>query len=198
MHDRALIHDLLKLHSVKIAGPGEPEFKLAAGGTSRFYIDVKKTALHRDAHWPLATLLYDELAQGTFGGIHAVAGVALGGCHLASIVGLYANIEGRTHLDVIYVRKDAKDHGTKALIEAPPLPAQEVRSGKTAVVLLEDVVTTGGSSIRAMHQLLEAGYDVRGTVAVIDRRAKAQREATLDGRPFKSLFTLSDFTADAP
>ncbi len=183
---RTIVLNLLKTHSVKVARPGE-EFRLASGGTSRFYIDVKKTALHHEAHYPLAYLLYNELAEGGFGGIEAVSGVALGGCHLASIVGLYAKLKGQTNLDVVYVRKEAKDHGTKNLIEHTEMHPDK------AVVLLEDVVTTGGSSINAIRELRAAGYDVRGTVAVIDRRPRETRTTSLEGKPFRALFALDDF-----
>ena len=183
---RKLVLDLLKLYSVKIAAPGE-EFKLASGATSRFYIDVKKTALHGKVHLPLATLLYDELAQGTFGPVEAVAGVALGGCHLASIVALYAATNGRTQLNVFYVRKEGKDHGTKSLVEGPQ------HGPEHHVVLLEDVVTTGGSSLKAVEQLKAAHCKVEGILAVIDRRPKTERTETLGELPFRSLFTLADF-----
>ncbi len=186
MSERDEILDLLKLYSVQIAAPGE-EFTLASGAKSRFYIDVKKTALSSKAHLPLAYLLYDELAHGEFGPVEAVAGVALGGCHLASIVGLYAILRGQTRLNVVYVRKEAKDHGTKNLVERPAKTPEE------NVVLLEDVVTTGGSSLRAIQQLFDAGYNVRGTIAVIDRRAKQDRSTVLGGKLFKSIYTLDDF-----
>ncbi len=183
---RSTILHLLKEHSVKIAESGK-EFTLASGAKSRFYIDVKKTAMSAEAHFPLASLLYDKLAQGDFGAVEAVAGVALGGCHLASIVGLYARTDGQTKLNVVYVRKEAKDHGTKNLVEGP------VMAPGSRVVLLEDVVTTGGSSIKAVNQLKDAGFLVTGILAVIDRRAKADRTTHLNGQPFESLYTLDDF-----
>jgi orotate phosphoribosyltransferase len=186
MYEHKKVLEALKTHSVKVAAPGEG-FKLASGGTSRFYIDVKKAALHREVHLSLATLLHDEIDQGTFGTVEAVAGVALGGCHLASIVGLYATMKGKLLLHVIHVRKEAKEHGTKNLVENPiMIPDQPV-------VLLEDVVTTGGSSVAAIRNLREVGYKVVGTVAVIDRRPLEKRTRTLEGAAFRSLFTLDDF-----
>jgi orotate phosphoribosyltransferase len=182
---RNLILDLLKTHSLKIAPPGE-EFDLASGEKSRFYLDVKKTAFQGKAHFPLAYLLYDVLAHGEFGPVQAVAGVPLGGCHLASIVALYAPLHGKTQLDVVYVRDKAKDHGTKSLVEAPAHDA-----GFT-VVLLEDVITTGGSSMEAAKRLREAGYDVRGVLAVVDRRT-APSPSLPDDLMVRSVFTLDDF-----
>lgn len=186
---RKLVLDLLKLYSVKIAPAGE-EFTLASGAKSRFYIDVKKTALHGKVHLALSALLYEELAQGTFGPVEGVAGVALGGCHLASIVSMYAATNGRTQLNVFYVRKESKDHGTKCMVEGPQ------HGPEHQVVLLEDVITTGGSSLRAVEQLKAAHCNVTGILAVIDRRTKAERTDELGDIPFRSLFTLADFAED--
>jgi orotate phosphoribosyltransferase len=183
--ERRFIHDQLVTHSLKLAHEGEV-FQLAGGGTSKFYVDVKKTAMRGQVHAPLAALLYNDLAEGAFGGVEAVAGVALGGCHLASIVGLYARLRGQTTLNVVHVRKQAKDHGTKSLVEGPS------NAPKARVVLLEDVVTTGGSSIAALHALEEAGYMPVGTLAVIDRRPEDRRFPTLGGPYFHALFTLSE------
>jgi orotate phosphoribosyltransferase len=186
---RVQVLDLLKLHSVKVAKPGAELFKLTSGEMSRFYIDVKKTALSSKAHLPLAYLLYDELAHGEFGPVEAVAGVALGGCHLASIVGLYAVLQGQTQLDVVYVRKEAKDHGAMNLVEHPAM------TKGARVVLLEDVVTTGGSSVKASGHLTEVGYDVRGVLAVIDRR-EHRAPVLSNGLPIRSIFTLDDFHSE--
>ncbi len=163
---------------------------MASGAKSNFYLDVKQTALRADAHYSLAHTLYQEFLEADFKSdkrVTGFAGVALGGCHLASIVALYANIEGeeKPGYNVVYVRKEAKDHGTKNLVEGP--------KGGDHVILLEDVVTTGGSSIKACNQLKEAGYTVAGIIAIIDRRAKGERTEALDGVPLRALFTIDDF-----
>lgn len=194
MLNRSIVLNYLREKSVKVSKPGEPEFNLSAGGTSRFYIDVKQTALHGEVHKILAEMLYTRLASGEFGAIQAVAGVALGGCHLASITALYAqmaSVSSPVGLHVIYVRKEAKDHGTKRLVESTNLPPG------TSVVLVEDVVTTGGSSVKAIGELVKAEFDVRGVLAVIDRRTSDKRSQTLSCNDkdyaLSSLFTLDDF-----
>ncbi len=175
---------LLKTHSVRVSPPDQL-FKLASGELSRFYIDVKRTALDHQAHLSLACLLYLG-SKLQFPGTAAVAGVALGGCHLASITAVYAELVENDKLDVVYVRKQAKDHGTKNLVEC----SGASKPGK--IVLLEDVVTTGGSSMEAAKHLREAGYDVRGVFAVVDRRT--ERQPTLpDGTQVRSIYTLDDF-----
>ena len=117
----------------------------------------------------------------------AVAGVELGGCPLASAVALTSFRRG-TPLDAIYVRKDAKDHGSRRELEG------NTRLGPGApVALLEDVVTTGGSTLKAAAKLREAGYEVVGVVALVDR-LEGGREAIQAGRlELVSLFTRTDF-----
>jgi orotate phosphoribosyltransferase len=184
---------LLKLHSVKVAEPGQ-EFTLASGAKSRFYIDVKQAAMRGNGLHHLGYLFYQAILEGGFGGpVSVFAGVALGGCHLATLAAMYSIYRGGIvehdgpQYDVVYIRKEAKDHGTKSLVEGPK------RSTPGNVVLFEDVVTTGGSSLKAVQQLKEAGYTVGGILAVIDRRAKEDRTPQLEDVPLKALYTLDDF-----
>jgi orotate phosphoribosyltransferase len=188
-HDKQIILDMLKKYSFKVAPEGQL-FDLAGGGQSRFYLDVKKTALRAEANVHMASLLYTTLMEGPFGKVESIAGVALGGCHLASLLGLYAYFEGDGDgLNVIYVRKQAKDHGTKNLVEASSSHRD------CPVVLVEDVVTTGGSSIAAVQALREASYTVAGIIAVVDRREKKDRTNVLADVPFVPIFTLDDFAS---
>ena len=90
-------------------------------------------------------------------------------------------------VNAIIVRKEAKRHGTQAWIEGPELPKG------TKVTVLEDVVTTGGSAIKAAEKLRDAGYEVNRVVAIVDRLdggAEAMKEAGLE---LRSLFSLEDF-----
>jgi orotate phosphoribosyltransferase len=184
--ERQFLLDQLMTHSLKRAPDGQ-KFKLASGAESDIYVDVKKTALKGNVHAPLASLLHQELTSGAYSALEAVAGVALGGCHLASIVGLYARVRGGSGmLNVVHVRKQAKDHGTTRLVEGPGPRLNE------RVVLLEDVVTTGGSSLEACASLQAVGYDVLGIVAVVDRRLDGQRAHMLGNYKFSSLFTLNE------
>ena len=191
MTNRDLVLNLLKLYSVKIAFSGE-SFPLSSGEQSKVYLDVKKTMLHGRVHVPIASLIYEILAEGTFGPVEALAGVALGGCHLASIVSVYASMANASSpipLHVIYVRKEAKDHGTKRLVERPLLAEW------TRVVLLEDVVTTGKSTMAAVDELRKERMDVVGIVSVVDRREN--KTEYLGGQiKFRSLFTLEEVIKD--
>jgi orotate phosphoribosyltransferase len=158
---------------------------LASGRESDFFIDCKQTVLTAEGHALVGELMFralDELPR-----CDAVAGVELGGCPLASAVSLVSFQQGRG-LPALYVRKAPKDHGTAKRVEGdkslvPGMP----------VVLLEDVITTGGSSLRAVAALRDAGANVVGIAALVDREeggAEAIREA---GLPLVSLARRRDF-----
>jgi orotate phosphoribosyltransferase len=175
--DKQQLIDWLNLFSVKT---GE-EFELSSGQKSNVYVDVKKTALHHRGTKLLAKLLCDKMIE-EFHLVEAVAGVALGGCHLASIVTMHHPID----LDTVYLRKEPKDHGTKQLIERPNMFKDQ------HLVLLEDVVTTGKSAIQAADLLRNEGYDVRGILAVVDRRPN--KINTLGWYKFAALVNFEELT----
>lgn len=156
---------------------------LASGKTSDFFIDCKQTVLTAAGHALVGSLMLQALRQ--LGAHQAVAGVALGGCPLASAVSLVSYQQG-TPMQALYVRKEAKDHGTKRLIEGGLLPGMRV-------AMVEDVITTGGSTLRAVTTLRNAGAAVTGVAVLVDRLeggAEALQRAGLD---VVSLFTRNDF-----
>ena len=115
-----------------------------------------------------------------------MAGVVLGGCHLASLLATYAAIKQDPIYNVIYVRKAPKDHGTGNCVEKA-----WSRFGEW-VVLLEDVVSTGATSAQAIKALCDDGLNVRGVVALLDRRLPQDRTSTIDDVPLLSVFQLED------
>lgn len=167
-----LIEDLKRL-SVK---KGE-EFTLSSGQKSNIYIDVKQTMLFGPSMYNLAKLL--SHAAKLFGWYHATAGVPLGGAHLATMVAMY-----NPPTNVVLVRNEVKNHGTQKLVEATPLLFKKV-------ILFEDVVTTGQSVIKTAKILEEAGFDIRGIVAVVDRRAD-KTPPTLGDYGFRALIDFEE------
>lgn len=158
---------------------------LASGRESDFFIDCKQTILTAEGHLLTGELMYEALNE--LPPCEAIAGVELGGCPLASAVSLVSFQKGRP-LDALYVRKEQKDHGSRRLVEND----RSIRKGMP-VVILEDVVTTGGSTLKAVAKLREVGVNVVGVVAVVDRLeggADAIREA---GLPLISIATRRDF-----
>jgi orotate phosphoribosyltransferase len=117
----------------------------------------------------------------------AVAGVELGGCPLASAVAMTSFARGAP-LDAIYVRKDAKDHGSRRVLEGSSRLPPGAR-----VALVEDVVTTGGSTLAAAAKLRAAGCVVAGVVALVDRLEGGREAVEADGLKLVALFTRDDF-----
>lgn len=160
---------------------------LASGKESDFFIDCKQTALTAEGHALIGALMFEEAEKLN---VVAVAGVELGGCPLASAVALVSFAKDAP-LDAIYVRKATKDHGSQRMIEGNTRLAKGAR-----VVLLEDVVTTGGSTIKAMGTLRDAGYVVAGVLALVDRLEGGREAIEGNGVSLTALFTRKDFIPD--
>ena len=159
---------------------------LASGRESDFFIDCKQAVLTAEGHALVGPLLHEAILSLAVRA-EAVAGVELGGCPLASAVS-FASFGSGAPLDAIYVRKDAKDHGSQRLLEGG---SRLAKGAKVAIV--EDVVTTGGSTMKAAEKLRAAGHGIAGVVALVDR-LEGGREALLgDGLAVVTLFTRTDF-----
>lgn len=157
---------------------------LASGRESDFFIDCKQTVLSAEGHVLVGELLLETIAAFN---PTAVAGVELGGCPLASAVALTSFLRGKP-LDAIYVRKDAKDHGSRRDIEGDthlPRPSR--------VALLEDVITTGGSTLKAAEKLKAAGHELAGVAALVDRSEGGRETIEKTGLPVVALFVRGDF-----
>ncbi len=152
---------------------------LASGRESDFFIDCKQAVLGAEGHVVVGQAMLAALEQ--LPRCVAVAGVELGGCPLASAVALTSFQRGAP-LDAIYVRKDVKDHGSRRLLEGNAA----IPDG-AAVALLEDVVTTGGSTLNAAAKLRDAGYRVVGVVALVDRLEGGRGAIEAAGLPFVAL-----------
>jgi len=159
-------------------------YTLASGRTSAHYVNCKPVSLSGLGLALLGRLLLPEVEPEAA----AVAGLTLGADPLVSAVALQAALEGRP-LDALIVRKEAKGHGTGAWLEGP-LPA----AGAT-ITVLEDVVTSGGSALKAARQLREAGYAVRRVVAIVDRQEGGEAALEEEGLELRSLFPLEQVAA---
>ena len=159
-------------------------FTLASGRTSNHYVNCKPVSLSGEGLALLATQMLELVEPDAA----AVAGLTLGADPLVSGVAQAAALSGRT-LDALIVRKEAKGHGTGAWLEGP-LPEPGSR-----ITVLEDVVTTGGSSLKAVKQLREAGYTVERVVTIVDRQEGGQEAMTAAGLELCSLFLLEEVAA---
>ena len=161
-------------------------FTLASGRSSNHYVNCKPVSLSGEG----LALLGEQLLAEVEADAVAVAGLTLGADPLVSAVALQAALTGRL-LDALIVRKEAKGHGTGAWLEGPLPPA-----GST-ITVLEDVVTTGGSSLKAVTQLRQAGYRVNRVVAIVDRQEGGLEAMTAANLELRSLFQLEEIAATA-
>jgi orotate phosphoribosyltransferase len=161
-------------------------FTLASGRSSNHYVNCKPVSLSGEG----LALLGEQLLAEVEADAVAVAGLTLGADPLVSAVALQAALTGRL-LDALIVRKEAKGHGTGAWLEGPLPPA-----GST-ITVLEDVVTTGGSSLKAVTQLRQAGYTVNRVVAIVDRQEGGLEAMTAANLELRSLFQLEEIAATA-
>lgn len=158
---------------------------LASGRESDFFIDCKQSVLTAEGHALVGELMFQALAE--LPECDAVGGVELGGCPLASAVSLVSFQAGRP-LPALYVRKERKDHGSAKLVEGD----RSLRPG-LRVALLEDVITTGGSSLKAVRALEAVGAKVIGILAVVDREEGGAETIRQAGLPLFSLSAKRDF-----
>ena len=162
------------------------QFTLASGRESEHYVNCKPVSLSGSGLALISSGMLDHVDAEAI----AVAGLTLGADPLVSGVAMAAALVGRS-LDALIVRKQAKGHGTGAWLEGP-LPQKGA-----LITVLEDVVTTGGSSLKAVHQLREAGFVVNRVITLVDREeggAAAMAAADLE---FVSLLRLSEVSSCA-
>ena len=157
------------------------EFTLSSGKTSEHYVNCKPVTLSGRG-LTLASLLMLMYVE-----TDVVAGLTLGADPLVSGVSLVSALDRRL-INGLIIRKEAKGHGTQAWIEGP-LPKEG-----TKITVLEDVTTTGGSAIKAVKKLREAGYVVDRVVTIIDREEGADALMKETELELCSIFKLSDLT----
>ncbi|WP_370538774.1 orotate phosphoribosyltransferase [Synechococcus elongatus] len=178
--DLSRLHDLL-LDLLCDRAYREGDFLLSSGQRSTYYINGKQVTLHPQGAVAVGRLLAARLPQE----ITAVAGLTLGADPIVTAVSVVAAYEGR-QLTPLIVRKEAKGHGTQAYIEGPELPAG------TAIAVLEDVVTTGGSALKAVARLRDAGYVVDRVLSLVDRQQGGAELYAKEGLIFDALYRISD------
>nr|WP_322775868.1 orotate phosphoribosyltransferase [Synechococcus sp. CBW1107] len=162
------------------------QFTLASGRSSDHYVNCKPVSLSGYGLALLAMAMLEQVEEEAA----AVAGLTLGADPLVSGVAMAAAQAGLP-LDALIVRKQAKGHGTGAWLEGP-LPAAGSR-----ITVLEDVVTTGGSSLKAVEQLRQAGYVVERVVTIVDRQEGGLDAMTAAGLELRSLFLLDEIATAA-
>jgi orotate phosphoribosyltransferase len=179
---RATLLDELREHALVIG-----EVTLSSGRTAQYYVDAKRALLRPRAFRAVGELLAAEAVER---GAAAVGGMTMGADPLA---GAAIGAEGGEGLVAFFVRKEKKEHGLQRWIEGPVLD-----SG-TRCLVVEDVVTTGGSTVRALERIKEEGHEIAGVVSVVDRLAGgAEAIEAAGGRPYRALVTIDELYPDRP
>lgn len=159
----------------------EGDFVLSSGQRSSYYINGKQVTLHPQGALAVGRLLLSLLPIDT----QAVAGLTLGADPIVSAVSVVSALENRP-IPALIIRKEAKGHGTMAYIEGPSLPAG------AKVVVLEDVVTTGKSAMKAVERLREAGYSVEQVISIVDRQQGGAEFYQSVGLKFQTVFSIEE------
>ena len=177
---RERLVDELRAHALVIG-----EVVLTSGQTAHYLIDAKRAILRPAGFLALATLVAE---QARVWNATAVGGMTMGADPIAC-----AALAGGADVKAFFVRKEVKTHGLSRRIEGPLLEPGE------RCMLVEDVVTTGGSTLRALEALRADGHDICGVLAICDRLAGgAEAIEQAAGAPFVALTTIDDVYPDRP
>lgn len=182
MYEKQALIDLFRDRALKFG-----EFTLASGKIASYYLDGKQITLHSRGLQLVSEGLWELLAEE---GIDAVGGMSIGADPIVAGVLSAAAARDRDLLGFL-VRKEAKGHGTQKYIEGPVEPGMRV-------AIVEDVVTTGGSSLLAVERVREFGCEVSGVLAIIDRMEGGAANFAAQNLAFQSLLTIEDFGIAPP
>jgi orotate phosphoribosyltransferase len=162
------------------------EVTLTSGQTAQYYVDAKRAVLRPAGFGALAELVAAYALEWE--------ATAVGGLTMGADAPACAALAGGADVKAFFVRKETKAHGLQRRVEGPPLAQGE------RCLIVEDVVTTGGSTVQAIEAVREQGHDVCGVIAILDRLAggaEAIRRAA-DGAPYEALATIDDIYPDRP
>lgn len=173
----ALVRDLAVVHG---------RVTLASGREADWYVDMRRATLHHEAGPLIGHVMLDLLDENGFGPgeIDAVGGLTLGADPVATAI-LHAAASRGLEVDAFVVRKEAKSHGLQRRIEGPDVAGRRV-------VAIEDTSTTGGSVLRAVEALREAGAEVVACAVVVDRATGAREAVEAAGLPYLAAIGLAD------
>ena len=158
---------------------------LSSGQEAEYYVDAKRAILRPEGFLALGELVAEEAGRRNAA---AVGGLTMGADPVAC-----AALAAGAQVKAFFVRKDRKAHGLQRWVEGPPLEPGE------RCLIVEDVVTTGGSTVAAIERVREEGLEVVGVLSVLDRLAGGgQAIEAAAGAPYRALTTIDDLYPDRP
>ena len=180
MSARDRLIDELRRHALVLG-----EVVLTSGQTARYYVDAKRAILRPPGFRAMAELVAERA--------RAWDATAVGGLTMGADAPACAALAGGADVKAFFVRKEAKAHGLQRRVEGPPLDPAE------RCLIVEDVVTTGGSTLQAIDAVRDAGHEIVGVVAILDRLAGgAERIRAACPAPYAPLATIDDVYPDRP
>lgn len=178
-YDRDALMELIRAESLR-----RGEFTLASGKKASYYLDCRNITLHPQGANLIAAGMLEVLRDS--GPLpDAVGGMAIGADPITASIVTLAGQQGLP-LKGFMVRKEPKDHGTGKQVEGPVQPGQRV-------VIVEDVITSGGSALKAVEAAIKFGLRVERVIAIIDRLAGGEAAFAAKNIPLTTLTTIRDF-----
>jgi len=181
---RARLKDIISKRSF-----GRGEITLASGRKSDFYFNLKPTMLDPEGAALLAELSLDALKDDQ---VDYIGGLEMGAVPIAGAIAQLSWLKGRP-IAAFFVRKKPKEHGARLAVEG--LAKGESLAGKR-IVIVEDVTTTGGSAIKAVDAVKDAGGQVALVFSMVDRDEGATEAFAEAGIPFRALYKAGEFLKD--
>jgi orotate phosphoribosyltransferase len=179
--DRERLKHILRARSVRTG-----DFVLASGQRSNLYVDVRLTACKAEA-MPLIGRAFLEKMAARGWRPQAVGGLTMGADPIAMAIA-HESVAAGNVIDAFVIRKEAKQHGMKRYVEGLP------ETAGIPVVIVDDVCSTGGSTVKAIERAREAGMNVLGALCLVDRKLGGREAMTALGCPFDSVFEIDDLT----
>ena len=180
-YDRNALISLIREHALQFG-----DFTLASGKRATYYLDCRTVTLHPQGANQIAAGMLQLILDSHFGAVpDAVGGLAIGADPITAAIVVHAGLRDQ-HLLGFMVRKEAKQHGTGKLVEGPVQPGMKC-------VIVEDVITSGGSALKAAMAARDFGLEVIGVLGVIDRLEGGAAAFQSAGIPLATLLTIEDF-----
>lgn len=171
--------DLLALIATRAYREGQ--FRLVSGQISDYYIDGKMVTLDPAGSYLTGRVIFDMIRDRR---PDAVGGLMIGADPIATAVAVVSHLDG-TPIPAFIARKEVKEHGTRKALEGPVPPGARV-------VVVDDVITTGGSLLQAARSVREAGCEVLTTIALVDREQGGRENIEAEGFPYEPVCSISE------
>ncbi len=180
MDYREKLKEMIRERALKVAD--KPVFKLSSGKMSTYYMDLRTITLDPEGGYIIGNLIFDMVKEKR---PDAIGGLTLGADPISYATSLVSYLN-KQPIKPFVVRKEPKGHGTGKQIEGNVKPGEKV-------FIVEDVVTTAGSSLKAAKVAKDFGLEILGIIAIVDREEGGEENIKKEGFEFFPVFKISEF-----